>query len=138
MGYKDIKKRREYQRLYVQKNRENWLRTQGPCVKCGSTDRLQIDHIDPKKKVTHRIWSWSAVRRLKELSKCQVLCHSCHWDKTKTEREKHNRTSAYRRGCRCDLCVESNRRYLREKRRADKLNGKPRKTYSQKSATSYN
>lgn len=48
------------------------------CVRCGSTERLEIDHIDPATKVTHRLWGWSRAKRAVELAKCQVLCHDCH------------------------------------------------------------
>lgn len=52
---------------------------------CGSTQGLELDHIDAKlktKKTDHCIWSLSASRRDLELTKCQVLCHTCHIDKT--------------------------------------------------------
>ncbi len=55
------------------------------CAKCGSTERLELDHIDPETKVHHAIWSWSKERRDKEAKKCQVLCHDCHKKKTAAE-----------------------------------------------------
>ena len=56
----------------------------GPCVKCGcwDLDQLEVDHIDPNTKVSHRVWSWSKERRENELAKCQVLCRACHLTKT--------------------------------------------------------
>ena len=65
--------------------RLSWLQENGPCRLCGSSDRLQVDHIDRNTKVTHRIWTWSEKRRLEELSKCQVLCYPCHRIKSNKE-----------------------------------------------------
>lgn len=83
MTYKDLKKQREYQRKWMKKRREDWLTKNGPCIWCGVTKNLQIDHKDPSKKVSHNIWSWAEKRRKAELKKCQILCKSCH--KLKTE-----------------------------------------------------
>lgn len=56
------------------------------CVGCGSTIRLEFDHIDPSlkecdpaksfgaKTITQRIWN--------EIDKCQLLCNDCHKQKT--------------------------------------------------------
>ncbi|MEM1416560.1 MAG: HNH endonuclease [Myxococcota bacterium] len=55
------------------------------CVKCGSVERLELDHIDPAQKVTHSIWSWSQARREAEIAKCQVLCRRCHKRKTRDQ-----------------------------------------------------
>lgn len=62
--------------------REAWFRENGPCKTCGSADNLELDHIDPKLKVSHAVWSWSQKRRDLELSKCQALCRRCHKLKT--------------------------------------------------------
>ena len=48
------------------------------CIKCNSVERLELDYIDPKLKVSHRIWSWSKERQNVEIAKCQVLCYDCH------------------------------------------------------------
>ena len=57
----------------------------GPCAVCKSEKELEVDHVDPNQKVSHRIWSWTKERRGKELEKCQVLCHVCHEAKTAME-----------------------------------------------------
>lgn len=54
----------------------------GKCTKCGSTIKLQFDHIDCKTKINHRIWTWSPARRAAELAKCQFICEACHIQKT--------------------------------------------------------
>ncbi|AYD87555.1 HNH endonuclease [Mycobacterium phage Salacia] len=74
---------------------------------------LNLDHIDPTKKVSHNIWSWSQVRRDAEIAKCQVLCLPCHKDKTAADRKYkrlHGHVGTYDRwGCRCGLCKAAKR-----------------------------
>lgn len=74
-----------YQNARIKRLREEWFAKNGPCVKCGSSKDLQVDHVDSTKKVTHRVWSWSKIRREAELAKCQVLCAECHRDKSRLE-----------------------------------------------------
>lgn len=74
-------KKREYQREWVAKRRRDWFKDK-TCVRCGSTESLELDHIDPADKVCHRIWSWSKSRVAVETAKCQVLCNPCHQIKT--------------------------------------------------------
>lgn len=101
--------------------RNTWFQVNGPCVKCGSWENLELDHINPKLKVTHRIWSWSQSKREVELSKCQVLCKICHKEKTSNEkRERYSKnwkhgtlTGYYNRKCRCDSCKGTYHKYRR-------------------------
>ena len=113
MPYKSIEKQREFQRLKVRKERENFFGDKC-CVNCGSRDRLQLDHIDRTKKVSHNIWSWRKERRDEEISKCQVLCYDpCHKEKTRLERisdRKHGLT-LYTHGCRCDICFKAQQKH---------------------------
>lgn len=81
MPYADRTQQREYQRLWILKRRNDWLLGKS-CIDCGATDLLEIDHVDQKQKITHRIWSWSAARRESELAKCVVRCRTCHHKKT--------------------------------------------------------
>lgn len=81
MPYKNIEKKREYQRNWVAQRRDEYFQDKS-CVRCGNHNELELDHIDPNTKVSHSIWSWSKERREKELAKCQVLCHTCHKEKT--------------------------------------------------------
>jgi hypothetical protein len=87
------------------------------CVRCGSTENLQIDHIDYRKKKMDvgRLWPLSELGKVfVELQKCQVLCDPCHRKKTAAEnvdRErdpyKHGTWYAYQKiGCRCEQCLE--------------------------------
>lgn len=109
---------RNYQKQWMRKRRDEWFSKNGPCKRCGSWDDLELDHIDPDQKLHHVVWSWSKERRDAELAKCQVLCHLCHKEKTRSyvsalfsipvERRPHGTTTTYRFGCRCDVCTSSN------------------------------
>lgn len=87
MSYSDPDRQRQYQREWIAKRRAEWF--QGRlCVDCGAAEELELHHVDPSKKVTHRIWSWRLERRLVEIAKCIVLCRWCHIEIHKrTDRE---------------------------------------------------
>lgn len=108
MAYRNTDKHREYMRKWMRKRRVAWFAANGPCVECGSWERLELDHRDPRQKVTHCVWSWSEKRRLEEVAKCQVLCHDCHLKKTIAQRKPqliHGTYYGYNTtGCRCDAC----------------------------------
>lgn len=112
MPYKDLKKQREYQKKWMRKRRYDWFKDKS-CQSCGSIKNLEIDHIDPKKKKTHAIWSYSETKRNEELKKCQVLCKECHIVKSTKDGSDPNRKYAYKHGtkqmyethkCRCEDC----------------------------------
>lgn len=106
MPYADPRKQSAYQARRMSQLRNEWLEANGPCVRCGSRDNLEIDHVDPWLKVSHRIWSWSKERRDVELAKCQVLCRACHKKKTgENNGWGMHGSSGYQRGCRCALCT---------------------------------
>lgn len=87
MPYADLDRRREYARQWIAERRAEWFKGKA-CAQCDSTENLELDHLDPKHKITHRIWSWSAVRREAELAKCRVLCGECHKKKSAAEHPK--------------------------------------------------
>lgn len=89
MGYTGEKKR-AYQLQWMQNRRQSWIDENGPCVDCGSTENLEVDHVDAKTKQYNpaRIWSRRKEIRDAELSKCVVRCYSCHKAKTLTESPK--------------------------------------------------
>lgn len=107
--------KRAYQLAWINKRRQDWLDENGPCVLCGSSDRLQVDHIDPENKALNpaRLWSLGLKNpiRILELSKCQVLCYDCHKVKTKSQLEQTDHlaqgATLYRNGCRCDGCTKN-------------------------------
>ncbi len=82
--YKDARRQREYQCKWMETRRKERV-TGLKCARCNSTKNLQIDHVDPRKKVSHRIWSWSDKRFKKEMKKCQPLCSGCHKAKTRED-----------------------------------------------------
>jgi hypothetical protein len=86
MGYLDPGTQRRFVRRWVAKRRADWLAVNGPCKRCGSTQKLELHHRDPAEKVSHRIWSWAPARRDAELAKCDVLCRWCH---NQAHRELH-------------------------------------------------
>jgi hypothetical protein len=92
------------------------------CVDCGSTERLELDHIDPRTKVSHRIWGWGKLRREAELVKCTVRCNTCHKLKTKKDMRVlfpiiHGVSTTYdKRKCRCELCKAAKMARQREYR----------------------
>jgi len=121
MPYKDKNKQLEYNRMWIANRRKKWINENGPCSECGSRDRLEIHHIDPSTKVTHVVWSWAESRRVTELSKCTVLCHSCHLEKTSIQRSaelKHGTYSMWKiKHCRCESCVLAQRAYKKDYRK---------------------
>ncbi|NGX08832.1 hypothetical protein UI24_16625 [Mycobacteroides franklinii] len=97
------------------------------CVKCGSSSDLELDHIDPRLKISNSIWTWSWERILAEVAKCQVLCEGCHRVKTRSQLPITNGCIAFRHGtptmynkhrCRCGLCRLQHRNRRRAQRAA--------------------
>jgi hypothetical protein len=86
MPYKGEAKR-IYQREWVKRRRADWITQNGPCARCGSSDELNVDHIDPTTKLMNpqAVWGLTAHKRLAELAKCQVLCRDCHVAKSKAD-----------------------------------------------------
>lgn len=98
----------------------------GACVRCGVTEDLEFDHIDPATKTMTiaKMWTASKKRFQDELAKCQLLCKPCHQAKTLAERGMkaakgtHGTLSAYRY-CgppKCEECKKANRDYSQSRR----------------------
>jgi 5-methylcytosine-specific restriction endonuclease McrA len=120
MPYADRSTQRRAQWAWMQRRRRSWLAANGPCVRCGSTEHLEVDHWDPASKVDHRVWSWSESRLFAELAKCQVLCRACHQRKTADENSRplvHGVRAGYQRGCRCASCRRAHAEYRAQRRR---------------------
>lgn len=80
----------------ARQNRQDALEAMGGmCVRCHGTERLQFDHIDPRTKLSHCIWTWGPERRAAELAKCQLLCEQCHIQKTIDNNEHQWRSKPY-------------------------------------------
>jgi hypothetical protein len=108
--YKNLYKKREYQANWCRQNRLDAIELLGgKCVVCGTMSDLEVDHIDPATKISHRIWSWSKVRRLAELQKCQVLCATHHLQKTKDYANipPSKILKVHKAGCGCGGCANA-------------------------------
>lgn len=117
---------REWQKWVRRARRAAWIAENGPCKRCGSTERLEVDHIDPSSKEheVHSVWTWGAEIRERELAKCQVLCRKCHESKNASEGQarmggpvKCGTYAAYIQGCRCEGCRKANTEYAKQRRR---------------------
>jgi 5-methylcytosine-specific restriction endonuclease McrA len=94
---KTYEERREavqrYNRQWMKNRRQGWIASQGPCVECGSTENLEVDHIDPSTKKYRPAALWGMAvdnpSRVAELAKCQILCRDCHKAKTRAYRKLH-------------------------------------------------
>lgn len=83
---------REYHRKYS-KGYYHQIRSEliqllgGKCFDCGSEQKLQFDHKDPKstKFRIGKLLNYSREEVLQELKKCQLLCHKCHNKKSQEE-----------------------------------------------------
>lgn len=119
---RNIKKQREFQRKWKAKRRADFFRGK-KCVVCGSTERLELDHINRENKKDHKIWTWREERRNEEIRKCQVLCKKCHIQKTnreKGEHLKHGTVGMYKSRqyrCRCLPCKRANAQYEKQRRK---------------------
>jgi hypothetical protein len=142
MAYKSKETLQAYQKRYREQHREQtheylhdwrlkrraWAEEQlgGKCVRCGSTENLQFDHIDPatKTQAISRMWGSAEALLLAELQKCQLLCKPCHQAKTSEigwSKAEHGSESMYGyHHCRCEVCVAARRLYLRNRYHAKK------------------
>lgn len=81
----------------------------GKCIVCGSTEKLEFDHVDPALKdfdvsrpsLSRAVW-------LAELAKCQLLCEEHHDEKHKST-APCGTDARYTRGCRCEECRAAHR-----------------------------
>lgn len=93
----------------------------GKCVVCGATSDLEIDHKDRKTKSVSiaKLNSYSLEVLKTELTKCQLLCYTCHQVKTSSERAealRHGTISMYKYKCRCDECRKAQSEYKKNLR----------------------
>ena len=109
--------RAEYLRGYI-KARRHQRRVEliemlgGLCVRCGATEDLVFDHIDPSTKAfaigssLSRAWD----DLVREALKCQLLCPPCHVEKGAEDRPEpaHGYYRYWYYGCRCELCRAAN------------------------------
>lgn len=126
MPYQDYNKRMaEYMlRRYHQRREEAFKLLGGKCQVCGTTENLEIDHVnaDEKEIALNKMWAIAKERFLKELAKCQLLCKEHHEEKSIADRGfqkakgTHGTVSSYKH-CKCGLCREAWNKHSREYRR---------------------
>ena len=98
----------------------------GKCVKCGSTEDLEFDHLnhdpDPRgRRGRGTMWTFSEKRLQAELEKCQLLCHDCHLKKTSEEISvPHGGGLAGKRNCLCVPCKQRKAEYMASYVRKDR------------------
>jgi hypothetical protein len=102
---------------YYQRRSEAIETLGGRCSVCGSTEELEIDHIDPSLKSfdISKLWSVSKKRFLAELEKCQALCKLHHIEKTRREQSvDHGGGVSGKKNCKCPPCRDKKAAYMVE------------------------
>src|SRR5687768_7163359 len=97
---------RQYMAKRYERRKAEWVeKLGGKCAQCGGTEGLQFDHVDPTTKkftVAQRLAGIAEKRLVEEMAKCQLLCSSCHEEKSlkdmglKSAKGTHGTLSAYR------------------------------------------
>lgn len=77
MPYASRVDQRRSQREWFRRRRAELL-AGASCMHCGTAESLELHHLDPAVKSSHRITSWSRSRQREELAKCMWLCTECH------------------------------------------------------------
>jgi hypothetical protein len=117
--------KREYARKWMAARRAAWFADK-KCVECGTTQELELHHIDPSTKISHCVWSWAQERREAELAKCEVRCVDHHMDRTRRQLSiplVHGTASGYSKWCRCKPCTDAHAAERAEYRRNKKFRG---------------
>lgn len=96
----EVKKRKlEHGRAIYKRNQEikNRIKAQG-CVYCGEDDPVCLDfhHRNPAEKEANArdLATWSTLRLLRELAKCDVVCANCHRKIHRKDGKKWSRRAA--------------------------------------------
>lgn len=114
MGY-NKEDQRNYMREYARKRRRRALEyLGGECVKCGTKNSLEIDHINRADKLYEiknlLFKSWPV--QVGELDKCQILCKEHHRAKTSEESRGFTHGTIYgwmKIKCDCATCYKAKR-----------------------------
>jgi hypothetical protein len=120
MPRSDVAEYNDYQRAYQlaryhRRKAEAIEFLGGVCARCGATEGLEIDHIDPALKSFSigKLWSVSKVRFYTELRKCQLLCKPHHIEKTRQEQSvEHGGGASGKRNCKCKPCKAKKAEYM--------------------------
>lgn len=100
----------------------------GVCVRCGTKEDLDLDHIDRTAKTGNigKLWSYDEEKFWTEVKKCQLLCREHHIVKTREAGDgrpwRHGTQWAWdKHKCRCEECCIGHQEVL-EMRRAKRKN----------------
>lgn len=119
----------EYMRIYMNKRyhkrRQEALEILGGrCAQCDSTQNLEIDHIKPENKKIEIGKNLNGNKELifNELKVCQLLCNSCHVEKSATEKSaEHGGGLSGKKNCKCLPCKTAKNLYMLHWKRARAL-----------------
>jgi hypothetical protein len=122
-----------YHRIYyhVVRRRKLIEALGGACVRCGATDDLQFDHINPAEKAMEIKSNLSFKAVGDELKKCQLLCRTCHLGKTVGEKAPFRHGTIYgfmKMKCQCAACTVRQREWY-DARNARRLKPNGRGAY---------
>jgi 5-methylcytosine-specific restriction endonuclease McrA len=80
--------RRVYQAEYRKRRRNRAIELLGgKCSECGTTENLELNHIDPsQKRFSLGKWDGTAEEYWREVVKCNLLCHEHHVAETDRQR----------------------------------------------------
>lgn len=130
MGYSAEKNKQYLNDRYADQRNAMYSYLGGVCVVCGSTQQLEIDHIDWRKKSfpVGRLWPVKKLAEVyNELDKCQLLCRPHHLEKSsRDQREIAAETRApFKHGtmysfmkmkCFCEECNNARDMFNRKRR----------------------
>lgn len=100
---------------YHQRKRDAIVFLGGKCVTCGTTEQLEIDHIDrvTKSFPVSKMWAIKEEKFYEELRKCQLLCKSHHLEKTREELSvSHGGGMSGKKNCPCGPCKQRKAEYM--------------------------
>lgn len=124
---------KEYHKDYWHKRRKKIIDyLGGSCAKCGSTENLEFDHIDPNKKSYDISRGMSLKNNKEEIDKCQLLCNICHLEKTTMENSGITHGSIYswmKIKCECATCQKSKRLWYDKRNERRRSLDNPRGPY---------
>ncbi len=139
MPYQSKEQQSVYMRRRYERQRQFFIELLGrQCRRCRATTRLEIDHIDPATKKV-RLGKLFGKRTIvtaviEVVEKCQILCRTCHIDKTRREFAgkvkpiNHGTIYAWMKlKCKCETCSLAKWKWL-DARNAKQQRGRRNKT----------
>ena len=115
-------KRNAYMREYVkrrtrERRAEAFNMLGGECVECGSTEDLQFDHRNRRRKefsLATAMWHVSRERFIAEVKKCRLLCTPCHKKHSADQLSvPHGGGVSGKKNCSCAPCKARKAQYMK-------------------------